>query len=486
VHHTSACVLGVGCRGDMSLVVDNSRVKWVVALPRPQTSEEELALVEQFLAGVRNLFEAGSDPELSGRLLHAMRHSASCSRCAAACHVFEGGGRDERYRPGLRVDILRRLYFKHVKSGGRVSTWWHGDVDLDWALIARLAQMAFQCNLCGRCAQSCHAADHALVARVLRTVFDEMGIVPLEKRSANVAWLRARIAAIDEHTSRRAGVEVHTPWDLDGAEVLLLQPASAVADWPENVGALGLILTRAGIKWTMSSELAEDDIEDAFAREGAQLLESVRRNARVARGLKAKKIVVGESGEAYRVLCVQDERLAPGELNMPRESVVTLIRDIVRSGRVEFDPLRNDFPVTLHDPCNLVRRRVVEPQREILRRLCPQFREMNPWAERNYCCGGGGGLVQVKGARDWRVQVAGRKKMDQVLDAFSECLEDVETRKYLCAPCGNCKTQLRDLLAEYAPWEKNRILCGGLAELVANAMATVQPGFLQWERRQTV
>ncbi|MFI5110061.1 MAG: (Fe-S)-binding protein [Terriglobales bacterium] len=467
----------------MRLAEDSSRLDRVVALPRPQTAEEERVLVAQFLAGVRKLFEAGSDPGLNVRLLRALRHSASCSRCAAACHVFEGSGRDERDRPGLRAEILRRLYFRHVKSGGRVSTWWHGDVDLDWALVAQLAQMAHRCNLCGRCAQSCLAADHALVARELRTAFREMGIVPIEKRCADVTWVRDRIAAIDERTSRRAGIEFHTPWDVEGAEVLLVQPASAVADWPDNVGALGLILTRAGIEWTMSSELAGDDIGDAFAREGTQLLESVRRYVHAARGLKAKKIVVGESGEAYRVLCVADERLAPGELNVPRESVVTLIRDIVRSGRVEFDPLRNDFPVTLHDPCNLVRRGVVEPQREVLRRLCPQFREMNPWAERNYCCGGGGGLVQIKGARHWRVQVAGRKKMDQVLDAFSECLEDVETRKYLCAPCGNCKTQLRDLLAEHAPWEKNRILCGGLAELVANAIAVVQPGFLQWEWR---
>jgi hypothetical protein len=85
--------------------------------------------------------------------------------------------------------------------------------------------------------------------------------------------------------------------------------------------------------------------------------------------------------------------------------------------------------------------------------------------------------------RDWRVQVAGRKKIDQVMEAFSECLEDTEARKYLCAPCHDCRTQLRDLLAEYAPWETSLIRCGGLAELVANAMEAVRPGFLQWAWR---
>jgi len=466
----------------MSLAVDNSRLDCVVALPRPQTAEDEQALVAQFLAGVRKLFEAGSDPEVSGRLLHALRHSASCSRCAAACHVFEGSGRDERCRPGLRADILRRLYFKHVKSGGRVSTWWHGDVELDWVLVARLAQMAYRCNLCGRCAQSCHSADNALVARQLRTVFREMGIEPIEQRGADVGWLRERVKAIDQHTSQRAGIELHTPWDVEGADVLLLQPASTIADWPENVGAVALLLTRAGIKWTMSSEMAGDDLGETFAREGTHLLETARRYTRVARSLKAQRIVAGESGAAFRALCVHDPRAADGEPNVQRESVVTLIRDIVRSGRVEFDPIRNDFPVTVHDPCNLVRHGVAEPQREVLRALCPQFREMDPWAERNYCCGGGGGLARIKNAHDWRVKVSGHKKMEQVLDAFSECL-DAGTRKYLCAPCGDCKTQLDELLTEHAPWEKHRILCGGLAELAANAMVAVRPGFLNWENR---
>jgi hypothetical protein len=32
-------------------------------------------------------------------------------------------------------------------------------------------------------------------------------------------------------------------------------------------------------------------------------------------------------------------------------------------------------------------------------------------------------------------------------------------------------------------WEKHRILCGGLVQLIVNAMTDVQPGFIQWEWR---
>ena len=449
-------------------------------LPRPQSAAEEQELVARFVAGIRRIFEGAGDPATKARLLRAMQHPVDCRSCAAACHVFQGSGRDELSRPGLRGSILRRLYHKHVQGGGRFSTWWHGNVELDWARIERLAQMAYSCNLCGRCAQSCSGADHALIARQLRAVFREMGIAPIEPRSADLTWLKEHVKAIDEHTSRRAGLEVRTPWDAEGADVLLLQPASSIAEWPENVGATALLLTCAGIKWTMSSELAGGDLADTFEHEGAQLLEDARRAARVARGLKAKKIVAGESCETYRALCPNDQETTHAEPQVMRATVVTLIRDLVRSGRLEFDPIRNDFPVTLHDPCSLVRHGVVEPQREALRRLCPQFREMDPWGERNYCCGGGGGLARIAPAHDWRAEVSGQTKMEQVLDAFSECL-DADTRKYLCAPCADCKTQLRDLLDEHAPWEQNRILCGGLAELAANALATVRRGFLNWE-----
>lgn len=462
----------------MSPAAHNPSAEFPALLPRPQSAEDEQALVARFLEGLKKRFERGRDPELRERLLRALQHPVDCPKCGAACHVYQGSGWDERYRPGLRAGILRRVYHKFVRGGGRLSTWWYGNVELDWARLERLAQLAYGCNLCERCTQNCGSSDHALISRELRNVFQEMELAPVERRAADARRIRERIAAIDEHTSQHAGVEVRTPWDAEGAEVLLLQPPSAVTDWPENVGAVALLLTAAGVRWTMSSQLADDDPAESASLDGSALLERAQRYVQVARSLRVEKIVAGESGPAFRALCAHDARA--GEL--PRESVVRLIRDLVHSGRLEFDPIRNDFPVTLHDPCDLVRHGVVEPQREVLRQLCPQFREMDPWAERNYCCGGGGGLTQIKETRGWRLYVSGKKKMEQVLEAFSECAE-AETRKYLCAPCSECKTQLQQLVDQHAPWEQNRIRVGGLADLAVNAMVRVRPGFLNWEDR---
>ncbi len=168
---------------------------------------------------------------------------------------------------------------------------------------------------------------------------------------------------------------------------------------------------------------------------------------------------------------------------MPTESSLVLLEDIVMNDKIKLDPSRNDFPVTLHDPCNITRSMgIIQPQRNILKKICPQFREMTPHGVDNYCCGGGSGFAVGNSVNfpDWRTRVAGRMKFRQILNAFSDSIGP-ETNKYVCAPCSNCKGQLRDIIRYYEGWDRCRILYGGLVELVVNAMVDVPEGFLEWE-----
>ncbi len=471
-----------------------------VSIPQPKSPEEEDALVRKFLSGLEKLFERENNWTFLQPLLLTMEHCAKCQTCSEACHIFEASGRNELYRPAFRTELLRRLYFKHARNGGLISAWQHGDIELNWPLVARLIELSYRCNLCRRCAQACPiGADNGLVAHELRKLFSqEMGIAAKEihdngsmlqlrvgsSTGMNPAAVKDNIDFIDEDTSERTGIEVKTPWDVVGADVLLIHNAGEIVSWPENPGAFALILNRAGISWTMSSELAGyDSINYGLWYDDAQFARVAIKHAEAARKLKVKKIVVGECGHAHKALSVIADRILTGELNIPRESSMTLLRDIVLSGRLRFDPSRNDFPVTLHDPCNLVRLMgVVEPQREIVRLLCPRFREMAPHGVENYCCGGGSGFAIMSGHNfsEWRFKISGRKKVEQILQAFADCL-DPSVPKYLCAPCSNCKGQFRDMLAYYDLWKKNQILYGGLVELIVNAMVDAKPGFIQWE-----
>ena len=69
-------------------------------------------------------------------------------------------------------------------------------------------------------------------------------------------------------------------------------------------------------------------------------------HAQAAKKLKVKKIVVGECGHAHKALLVIADRLLAGDLEIPRESFLTVLRDIVVGGRLKLDPSRNDFPVS--------------------------------------------------------------------------------------------------------------------------------------------
>jgi Fe-S oxidoreductase len=474
----------------------------VLALPSPQTPEEEQRLVASFLAGLEKLFSREDNWTFLQPLVLSMEHCAHCQTCADACHIFESSGEEEIYRPTYRSEILRRLYFEHVRGGGLISAWQHGTVELNWPMVARLAELAYRCNLCRRCAQTCPlGVDNGLIAHEIRKLFSqEMGIAPkelhasgsmLQLASGSTTGMRPAAAKdnvqfIDEEMSEKTGLTVETPWDVEGADVLLIHNAGEVLAWPENPGAFGVILNAAGISWTMSSEVAGyDSVNYGVWYDDAQFARVAMLHAQAAKKLKVKKIVIGECGHAHKALLVIADRLLAGDLEIPRESFLTVLRDIVVGGRLKLDPSRNDFPVTLHDPCNTVRLMgIVEPQREIMRVVCPQFREMHPHGVDNYCCGGGSGFAIMSGNTfpQWRAEVSGRKKAQQIVDAFADCL-DPSVRKYVCAPCSNCKGQIRDLLAHHDIWKRHGILYGGLVELVVNAMTDVKPGFIEWEWR---
>jgi hypothetical protein len=81
---------------------------------------------------------------------------------------------------------------------------------------------------------------------------------------------------------------------------------------------------------------------------------------------------------------------------------------------------------------------------------------------------------------DWRSSVAGRIKLKQILETFQDVI-DPQINKYVCAPCSNCKGQIRDLFSYYKVTEKTGIHYGGLAELVVNAMVDIKEPYIQWD-----
>ena len=452
-----------------------------IAIPKPETEEEKQELVAKFLSGLKKLLSKEDNWILLQPLLLSMENCVKCQSCSEECPIYISSGREEIYRPIFRGEILRRIVNKYLRPGGKFYNKLTGsDIDLNWDTVARLAELSYRCTLCRRCAQACPiGVDNGLISREIRKLMSqELGLAAEElHKSGSVKQLQTGsstgtnpramldiVEFIEEDLKDLTGIDIKMPLDKKGADILLIHNFGEFLSWPENIMAFAIIFEKAGLNWTMSSEMGGyDSVNYGLWYDDAQLARVALEHIRIAKKLGVNRIVMGECGHAHKAFPILEE--------------------IVFSGKIKFDPKKNDFPVTLHDPCNAVRAMgIVEPQRRILRYLCPQFREMEPHGVYNYCCGGGSGfaIMQGKNFPDWRNGLSFRMKFKQILYAFQDKI-DPSIYKYVCSPCSNCKGTFRDGLTYFNAFEKAGIIYGGLVELIVNAMVDLEKPFIEWE-----
>ncbi len=473
-----------------------------IKFPRPETEGEKKELVEKFLSGLQKLFVKENNWGFMQPLSLTMEYCAKCQTCSGACPIYNESGKQDIYRPTFRADILRRLHKNYVQKGGRFWAKVSGDdIEATWLMVSRLMELSYRCTICRRCAQTCPVGvDNGLVTRELRKIFSqEMGItVDVLHKKGSVQQLQTgsstgmtplafldNIEFLEEEVEERTGMKFKWPMDVEGADILLIHNAGEYLAWPENPEAFAIILEAAGISYTLSSDLmGYDSVNYGVWYDDVQFAKVALKHAEAAKKLGVKKIVLGECGHAHKALTVIADRVFTGDYNIPRESSLTLLADIIKKGKLKLDPSRNDHIITtLHDPCNLARLMgIVKPQRDIIKAVSNNFREMAPKGVHNYCCGGGSGfaITQDGNFPDWREQISGRTKLRQVLSVFQDCIEP-EQKKYVCAPCSNCKGAMRDMFASYELFERCNILYGGLVELIVNAMVDIDKEFLEWE-----
>lgn len=493
-------------------VKDDFKVKYdfsldgfsALSLPIPNTKAEEHAIVRSFLQGLEKLFDRKNNWGFLQPTTLSTSYCMQCNTCNNACPVFIESGRNEIYRPNFRSEVLRRIYRRYFTPAGKLLGRWAGaDLELNWRVVYHLAELSYRCSVCRRCASVCPlGVDNALLTRELRKLFSqEMGIAPDSvHKSGTMQHLRTgsstgmssaaflnNIEFIEEIIEEKTGKRIKIPIDKKNADILLIHNAGEYISWPDNPAAFAILFEAAGVNWTLSSETMGyegvnygvwyDDIQ--FARIAAAQIQAAKR-------LGVRKIVVGECGHATKALVSIADRILTGDMSVPRESCLPLLESFVTSGAVKFDPSKNYFPVTLHDPCNMVRLMgIVNPQRNIMRNITPpgMFREMPDSGINNFCCGGGSGfaIMSSNNFPEWRNSLSCRRKARQVLDAFSDCL-DPSVPKYYCAPCSNCKGAARDSLVEHFGFkDKYNIIYGGLVELMVNAMADARQPFISWE-----
>ncbi|MGI6091874.1 MAG: (Fe-S)-binding protein [Negativicutes bacterium] len=475
-----------------------------LSLPLPKNKEQEQAIVRAFLKGLEKIFDRQNNWGFLQPTTLSTSYCMQCNTCNEACPVFIESGRNDVYRPNFRSEVLRRIVRRYFTPAGKLLGRWVGaDIELNWRVVYHLAELAYRCTLCRRCASVCPlGVDNALLARELRKLFSqEMGIAPdnvhksgtiqhLKTGSStgmNSAAFLDNIEFIEDIIEEKTGKRLKIPVDKKNADILLIHNAGEYVAWPENPAAFAILFEAAGLNWTLSSEsMGYEGVNYGVWYDDIQFARIALGQVQAAKRLGVKKIVVGECGHATKALISIADRLITGDMAIPRESCLPLLESLITGGAVKFDPTRNNFPVTLHDPCNMVRLMgIISPQRNIINHIVSpgQFREMPNSGVSNYCCGGGSGfaIMNSQNFPEWRNSLASRRKARQVIEAFNDCL-DPAIPKYYCAPCSNCKGAARDaLIGHYGFRDKYNIIYGGLVELMVNAMPDLPQPFISWE-----
>ena len=403
-----------------------------------------------------------------------MEMCAKCGTCATVCPVYYGS-EEQRFNPAERTDLIRRIYKKHCTTTGKVLGGLVGAQDLEVEDLEEWVNVFYECTGCRRCAVYCpFGIDHSVITRKGRAILDKLGMTPdtmkkvvqisLETGNtdgASEAAFRSAIEFLEEEMQEEHGVDIKIPIDVEGAEYFYVPPSGDVLVNPEATMGLAKVFHVLGMsdKWTMSSKCFDGANYGLFTGNDGDMKEDNKMYVEEAERLGVRTMLMGECGHAHRIMKMMMEKAKWwGDLPFEITNCMQWTADHIKEGRLEFDKSKNPQPVTYHDPCNFGRScDIVDDPRVILEASCADFREMTPNRGENWCCGGGGGLSAMDDIIEFRMEISGKKKLEQIRDTGAE---------YVATACSNCKRQLTQLTEHHeAGFE-----VGGVHDMLSRAI----------------
>jgi len=400
------------------------------------------------------------------KLSNAMRlYLETCTRCGTctkACHAYASTGKLQHISV-YRHELVRRLYRKYFKTGGK---FWPAAGDakvLNDMAIDELYEAAYSCTGCRRCMVFCpFGIDTQMIMGIAKLLLIGSGSEPeilsmladmsVEKGNALdvfkdsfIQGIKKLEQAVVAKWQAEAGKEV-IPVDVEGADLLYVALAGA-----HSIIPAAAVFNAAGENWTLSFFEAVNF--GAFVGDPTRTQLILDRIVNEAKRLKVKEVCICECGTAFRVM----KHLA-GKQPFEVSSLTEAHARYIRQGRIKLDKSKFNQAVTYHDPCQIARNGgVIDEPRYILQHLTSDFREMSPEPAYNWCCGGGGGLVAMgEDTLDFRMK-SSRVKADQVRATGAGIL---------ATACENCHTQLENLNTHY----KMDVEVRFLSSMVADAL----------------
>jgi Fe-S oxidoreductase len=379
-----------------------------------------------------------------------------CGMCAEACHFHEVTG-DPKYTPVWKLEPFKQAYKRE-----------HGPFALFYRAFglkrpvteAQLVEWQHllydSCTVCGRCSLMCPMGiDLAGLISDARQGMARAGLAPRELRESvdRDALTRefrdgiARLAA--EH-----GVEM--PVDKPKAEILYTVSRTELESYPKAIVAAARILKHVGADWTFRSDGWRADNLGLHAGDVDRQRQETIKLVTAAIGCGAKTLVLPECGHAYGALRWMGAEMYGQPLPFEVLHISEFLARSLDERKLRLRPVGKT--ATFHDPCQSSRRGgVIDAPRDVLAALGVELKETFPTKGTNWCCGGGGGVVDLPRADALRHKVF-HLKMSQI---------DASGAELPVTSCCDCRKTFDDGQAHYH-WEKRM---NSLVELVADNLA---------------
>ncbi len=372
-----------------------------------------------------------------------------CGECAEACHFYLSSN-DPRFTPTYKLKPLVKAYKRHKAP---FSTLMRGiglaPAELTFEELQEWSELVYDsCNMCGRCTLVCPMGiDIAGSVRKMREGFVAADLAPEGLRSAEANALRTgspmnvtpkALKATIASQEKETGIPVAL--DKKGADYMVILSAMEVMGYPEVIGSLARIFAKAGVDWTISTKAFEATNVGVQigSRETARTL--VSRVVDAAEELGVKYVISPECGHAYGALRWEGPNLMGRQYKFEVVHILEVLDKLRREGRLEMRD-KDKRRITLHDPCQIVRRGgLLDEPRALIDHVSDNFVEMPMSGVTNLCCGGGGGVSANPRAHE---------NMNAAFSCKLEQFKAVDGLELVVSPCANCRTTLEEGLENY-------------------------------------
>ncbi len=386
--------------------------------------------------------------KINRQLLYYLDLCARCAICRDSCHQYKVT-QDLTYLPAYRAELIRRIYKKNITPFGRTfPRLFEGREIDDERLLDELYRATYACTGCRRCMVYCpFSIDTTWVLSVSKAILVASGREnTILRELADAAIIKGESIDIfkdifietlgdtqQELQERLKDQTATIPIEKNDAEILYVALAGIHTILPAAI-----IFNKAAKNWTLS--LFEAANYGYFLGDTEKAKKIAERIVTEAKRLGVKEVVITECGHAYRVMKFLYEAWAKEKLPFKVRGIVEVIAGYVKDGSIKLKDGSVTLPLTYHDPCQVGRNAgFFDEPRYIINKISTDFRDLNPSRERNWCCGGGGGLVAMPEFEDFRIKT-GRLKMEQITKTGA---------KIIVTPCENCRLQIGNLNDTY-------------------------------------